>query len=223
VILAGLLLGGALAHFFGGQKRIRQTTPTAIAAQSPAATPARILVSPSVATPAPTESPSSTPLPTGKPTTRPTPSRTAKPLRATAIVAPAHKPSPKASPALSNAALATSPSAHKPVAAMPAAASTAASVAGADPAAALVRSYLQALARGDLATATSYLAHGTPSETFMNSGSHIESIRSASVGAQRYQVTADVQNANGEYYVTCTVEPGPAGLQITEHYWIKPQ
>ena len=62
-----------------------------------------------------------------------------------------------------------------------------------------------------------------PTETFMNSNSHIESIRSANVGAQQFQVTADVQTTSGEYYVTFTVEQGPTGLLITDHYAIKPQ
>jgi hypothetical protein len=85
-----------------------------------------------------------------------------------------------------------------------------------------VRSYLGALARGDRATATSYLAHGVPNEGFMNAGSHIEAIRSASSGTQ-YTVTADVQTSTGEYYITFTLAPGPGGLQITDHYSIKPQ
>jgi hypothetical protein len=90
-------------------------------------------------------------------------------------------------------------------------------------AASLVRSYLEALARGDRATAASYLSGSSPSETFMNAGSHIETIRSASAGARKYQVTADVQTASGEYYTTFMVEDGPTGLQITDHYTIKPQ
>lgn len=57
----------------------------------------------------------------------------------------------------------------------------------------------------------------------MNSGSRIESIRAASVGAEQYKVTADVQTGSGEYFVTFTLESGPAGLQITDHYAIKPQ
>lgn len=85
-----------------------------------------------------------------------------------------------------------------------------------------MRSYLGALARGDRETATSYLAHGTPTETFMNSGARIASIRTAAGGAQQYTVTADVQTSSGEYYTTFTVEQGPIGLQITDHYTIKP-
>jgi hypothetical protein len=94
---------------------------------------------------------------------------------------------------------------------------------GGDQAAGVVRSYLGALARGDRAAASAYLAHGSPSENFMDSSAHIESIRSASNGSQSYTVTADVQTTSGEYYITFTVQPGPGGLQITDHYSIKPQ
>jgi hypothetical protein len=93
---------------------------------------------------------------------------------------------------------------------------------GAD-AAAIVRSYLGAIARGDRATATSYLAHGLPSETFMDASSRIESVRSSRLSKQQYKVTADVQTSTGEYFITFTVEPGPGGLQITDHYSIKTQ
>jgi len=56
----------------------------------------------------------------------------------------------------------------------------------------------------------------------MNSGARIASIRTAAGGAQQYTVTADVQTSSGEYYTTFTVEQGPIGLQITDHYTIKP-
>jgi hypothetical protein len=113
----------------------------------------------------------------------------------------------------------------RPAATPPPLAPTPAAVAetGSDRAASVVRSYLGALARGDRAAATAYLANGTPSENFMNSDAHVQSIRSASNGGQSYTVTADVQTASGEYYITFTVAPGPAGLQITDHYSIKPQ
>jgi hypothetical protein len=57
----------------------------------------------------------------------------------------------------------------------------------------------------------------------MNGSAKIESIRSENAGAQAYRVTADVLTTSGEYYETFTVEDGPSGLQITEHYAIKPQ
>jgi hypothetical protein len=94
---------------------------------------------------------------------------------------------------------------------------------GSDRAAGVVRSYLGALARGDRVAATAYLAHGAPSENFMDSSARVESIRSANNGDQSYTVTADVQSSSGEYYITFTVQPGPGGLQITDHYSIKPQ
>lgn len=96
-------------------------------------------------------------------------------------------------------------------------------VAGSDRAATVVRSYLDALARGDRTSAGAYLAHGSPSETFMSQDARIESIHSANVGPQQYQVTADVQTSTGEYYITFNLEQGPAGLLITDHYSIKPQ
>lgn len=93
---------------------------------------------------------------------------------------------------------------------------------GPDQAATIVRSYLGALARGDRATATSYLAHGLPSEGFMDANSRILSVRPEST-ASPYKVSADVQTSTGEYYITFTLQEGTGGLQITDHYAIKPQ
>jgi hypothetical protein len=92
-----------------------------------------------------------------------------------------------------------------------------------DAPASLVRSYLEALAHGDRATASTYLAGGSASETFMTGEAQIESIRSTPGSNSGYQVTADVKSGGAEYYGTFVVVPGPSGLQITDHYWIKPQ
>jgi hypothetical protein len=89
-------------------------------------------------------------------------------------------------------------------------------------AASLVRSYLEALAHGDSSSASTYLAGGSPSETFMNGEAQIESVRAAPGSNSGYQVTADVKSGGVEYYGTFTVVPGPSGLQITDHYWIRP-
>lgn len=91
---------------------------------------------------------------------------------------------------------------------------------GTSQAASVVRAYLGALARGDRATATSYLASGLPGETFMNQQAQILSVHSVQTGMQ-YHVTADVRATTGEYYVTFTVQPGTGGLQIVDHYSIK--
>lgn len=221
VILAGLLLGGVLAHFFGRPKGAPQAPAAVAALPSLAATPAPILTTPAAATPAPTPSATSTPLlsptPARTPPVRPAPAKTVH-VRTAAIVTATQMPS--ATPPASTAKASPMP---KAIAVAAAAASMPPAATGDQRATTVVRSYLEALARGDRTAAASYLAHGLPSETFMNSDSHIESIRSASVGPQEYRVTADVQTVNGEYYVTFTVESGPAGLEITDHYSIRPQ
>lgn len=234
VVLAGLLLGGVLAHFFGGSNGSPAAPKNVAVAPLPTATPLQPLASPS---PSVTSAARRTPTPAPSITPSPKTSLTPKPVatsKRVAVATPRSSASPGLTPAPTPAAATAKPVAAtaKPVAATakPAAATakppaaTPVAVAGTDDrATSVVRSYLQALSRGDRPGAAAYLAHGTPSETFMGSGSHIESIRSASVGPQAYKVTADVQTASGEYYVTFTLERGPAGLQITDHYAIKTQ
>ncbi len=141
----------------------------------------------------PKPSPSATIAPTGKetaPAATPTPVTTPTPT-VTHTPAAAHTPAASHAPAATNAP-APPPSETQAVG--------------------IVRSYLSALARGDRAGAASYLAHGSPSESFVNSSSHVDSVRVATVGAQQYQVTAAVQSGGSEYYVTFTVGPGANGL-----------
>ena len=90
-----------------------------------------------------------------------------------------------------------------------------------DRAAAIVRSYLGALARGDQSSATSYLSSGLPDETFM-SGAKVTSVRTSSLDGGRYKVSADIATPTGEYFETFTLEPGPSGLVIVDHTAIKP-
>jgi hypothetical protein len=238
VVLAGLLLGGVLAHFFGGSGGAAKPPPATVAVTVtplPTATPVPVPASPSPAvTPtklrSPTPAPSVTPTVQPTPTLQPTPKSQATPARVAALrVQPsATGASPTPSPvraAVTHKPIVVAKSPVTPPAALagaPAPASTRAAI-GDDRAASVVRSYLEALTRGDRPAAAAYLSHGVPSETFVNSGSHIQSIRSASVGADHYKVTADIQTASGEYYVTFTLEPGPAGLEITDHYAIKTQ
>ena len=85
----------------------------------------------------------------------------------------------------------------------------------------VVRSYLGALQRGDRAMATTYLASGLPTETFVNAQSRIESVASQNLSAHQYQVNADVQTPTGEYYLTFTVEQSSSGLLITSHTYVK--
>lgn len=250
VILAGLLLGGGLAHFFGGANGNRSGHPNAVAilpspvstlgpvaTTAPAPTVTPIMSSPTPAMPAPSASPTG-PMPTLTPARLPSAQpRPKTPAAARVITAPAHALAALAHVAAAPAhvAAATAPASAAPAAASAApprvtaapahvaAVVTPAAVAPDDNASSLVRSYLDALAHGDRTTAATYLTHGLPSESFMNQGARIESIRSASVGPQEYHVTADVFTTSGEYYATFTVEAGPSGLVIADHYWIKPQ
>jgi outer membrane biosynthesis protein TonB len=236
VIFAGLLLGGLLAHFFGGP-RTPMTAPTAMARASitplpsptvaPSASPP-LAFSPSPRTPHPSPSPAArpahkpaatptpiaqTPAPTAKPKVHPSPSASAM-----AEITPA-----PLRPAPLRPAATASPPAHVATRAVATPTPAVVAATGVDQATGVVRSYLGALARGDRTAAAGYLAHGAPNENFMDSSAHIESIRSASNGGQQYTVTADVQTSSGEYYITFTVAPGPGGMQITDHYSIKPQ
>jgi hypothetical protein len=230
VILAGLLMGGALAHFFGGSKPAPQPAPTAAAAlPSPVPTPAPI---PTTPPPKASAAPSPSASPTVHPTPSPTPKVLAAVVRPTATTASTQPPPPKpAMHVLTREPTPITPSPVPKARALAPAKSLAAAVAvthspslsSDDRAAALVRSYLEALARGDRVAASSYLASGAPNETFMTPDARIESIRSSSVGPQQYRVTADVQTTSGEYYVTFTVEENPAGLAITDHFSIKTQ
>jgi hypothetical protein len=84
----------------------------------------------------------------------------------------------------------------------------------------VVRSYLTAVASGNRALATTYLASGTPGEVFMDSTAHVVALKSSEAGSG-YRVSADVVTSNGEYALTFSLSPGASGLQITDHYAIK--
>jgi hypothetical protein len=84
-----------------------------------------------------------------------------------------------------------------------------------------VRSYIGALARGDRSGAASYLATGSPSESFVDSSARVQSVHVDPSGNGTYKAGADVQTASGEYYITFTLAQGPGGLQITDHFAIK--
>ena len=221
VILAGLLLGGVLAHFFGGAR------------PEPGASPGTVAVQPTEL-PTPQASLSATPEPSA--TTRPSaaaqPSatQTSKPTAGPTALS-SEKPSPKPSRLPTAKPSATAMAVSTPAPAETAAPtsrphtpepSPVASSLG-DGAAAVVRSYLAELARGDRDAAAGYLAQGKPNETFMDAGAHVNSIRSSSVGGGRYQVSADVQTSTGEFYEVFVLTNGPSGLQITSHYAVKSQ
>ncbi|MFY9739723.1 MAG: hypothetical protein WAK11_11815 [Candidatus Cybelea sp.] len=212
-----------LAHFFGGSSAPQRPAQTPLAEASvPPVTPLPSAAPIASATP----SPLTTATPTPPPTKSPAPTK--KPAKPTPSSTPSAAPVPSATPTRAPAPIATVARKAIVATARPIAVATSVAAAppkapNADPAASLVRSYLEALERGDRATASTYLAGGSASETFMNGEAQIESIRSTPQSNSNYLVTADVKSGGVEYYATFTVAPGPGGLQITDHYWIKPQ
>jgi hypothetical protein len=92
---------------------------------------------------------------------------------------------------------------------------------GADTATNIVRAYIRDISRGDRSGAAAYLATGTPNESFLDSTARITSVRTDNAGNGTYKSGAEVQTSTGNYYITFTIAPGPAGLQITDHFAIK--
>jgi hypothetical protein len=82
-----------------------------------------------------------------------------------------------------------------------------------------VRAYVGALADGDSATATGYLASGIPSESFINPNveAQITNVQTTRNGDGSFTVTAQIQTAKGSYLETFTLRQGPYGMQITDH------
>jgi hypothetical protein len=225
VIFAGLLLGGLLAKFFG---RAPAPAPKVAALPSPIPSITPIITSaPSLAASPgsqPSVVPSASPSPSATPSTRPVRTPRPSPSAPVIVVTPPPKPETTSDrgadqntpqPQGTGSNVATAPTAAPLV--------TAAPQSNSEPAVALVRSYLHALARGDQPTATDYLVSGLPNETYMTSAAKINSVDGVKNSDGSYKVTADVSTAEGEYFETFTVKNGPYGLQISDHYTIKVQ
>jgi hypothetical protein len=225
VIFAGLLLGGLLAKFFGQPKIAAQASPmplvTPVSTPGRRSTPAAPSPSPSPEhSAAPSAMPSSSPRPSPNPTHVPSPSP--KPAATEAVVV--ITPPPRASAASEEPAPAATPAAESSLAAEPTPASPASpGTLGSDRASSVVRSYLEAVARGDQSTAAGYLTSGLPNESYMTPSAKIASISSDKNADGTYKVTADVITPKGEYFETFRVENGPYGYQISDHYTIKVQ
>lgn len=230
VIFAGLLLGGALAKFFGGGRSVSPTpaptfTPLPSAAPTatfaPRATPKHGASPSRAASPSPSESPSpkASASPSASPslapsaTTSPTPTPTARPSVIYLTSAPKPTPAKTAAPVKTPVPVATETPA--PV--------QAAGPATNEHAAAIVRSYLAAVGRSDEATATGYLQRGLPNESFFTSAAKITDLETVHNPNGTYTVTADISTPSGEYYETFNLAQGPGGLglQIVQHYAIK--
>lgn len=215
VIAGGWFLGQALARVFNGPPK-GQTV-----AQAP--TPLPIVTPPSTPSAAPavqaTPSPTLKPVPTQAPSVAPEPSPTPTPK---VIVAPSETAAPTPAPSSTAAATPTPAPTATPAAtptheatAKPAEATAKPAEA---PAAHVVREYIDALRRGDPATASTYLGNGSPDESFIDSSTHISSITSSPNNDGSYKVEVDMRTAKGEYYETFTV----ASDRILEKTAIKP-
>jgi len=218
VIVGGWFLGQALAHWLSpGEKQVAQA-PTPVPVITPLASPTESAAA--TAAPSPTAEPTSAPtptpqplatlapmaVPTAAPTIAPTRAPTAAPKivrTAAPMVAPTEKPRT------------TLPVARRPETAAPASTEE-------NPATTTVRSYIDALRRGDPQAAAVYLGNGVPDEDFIDSNTRISSVNSTRNNDGSYKVAVDMQTSKGEYYETFIVAPTDSGSRILGKTAIKP-
>jgi len=244
VILGGLLLGGLLTKFFGtGGASAPSPNPTFTplpgstatyapsAAPTPASTPTgRPSVKPARAAErraSPPPSASASPTASASPSARP--SRKPKPkLRTLAHPSPSHlAPVIVLTPTPAATVSAPTPTPPPPPPTLvstpqPIVSSTPVLITGANNsahAAAIVRAYIAALARGDTATAAGYLASGLPTETFINPNVsvNVSDLRASRNDDGSFNVTVQIVTSKGSYLASFTLSSQPYGLQITNH------
>ena len=89
----------------------------------------------------------------------------------------------------------------------------------AEHAAAIVRAYVGALARGDSPSAAGYLASGLPTESFINPNVsvNIADLRSSRNDDGSFSVNTQIVTSKGTYLASFTLRMGPYGMQITSH------
>lgn len=219
VIVGGWFLGQGLAHWLspGSERVARQPSPLPLATsiESPTMEPQpTAAASPTL----PPETPAPTRVPTPRTTHRPTLPPTAPPtLAPTAAPTPTPTlvptPAATAAPSASSQARTTLPVARRPQPSSPPAAA-AAPASGA--AAQTVRSYIDALRRGDPQSAATYLGNGSPDEAFIDANTEIYSVSSARNGDGSYTVTAHLHTPKGAYTETFTVAPTSGGSKILD-------
>jgi hypothetical protein len=216
VIIGGWFLGQALAHWMGpkDQQTAQLPTPTPIA--TPVASPTESVAQ---ATEAPTTRPTPAPSPTAVPTTAPTPT-----LQPTAAPTTARTIAPTAAPTVKRTPLPTSqprtilPVARRPEPTAAPAVSTVAPSTGES----TVRSYIEALRRGDPQTAATYLGNGVPDEDFIDENTRITSLDSTRNSDGSYKVVVGMRTTKGEYSETFVVAGTGTAARILEKTAIKP-
>lgn len=192
VIVGGWFLGQALARVFNGPPKGETVAqaPSALPIVTPPPSPSSAQTIEPTATP--TQEPTATPAPRATP--EPSPTATVK-----IIVAPTETAAPATMPPTQEPTQAPAPEPESP-------------------ATRVVRAYIDALRRGDPATASSYLGNGVPDESFIDSATRISSINATRNSDGSYKVAVDMRTAKGEYYETFTV----ASDHILEKTAIKP-
>jgi hypothetical protein len=218
VIAGGWFLGQTLAHVFNGSGNSTQVAqqPTAapVVTPLPSASP-EVTVAPVAAaspTTAPTAEPTVKTTPSPVPTEAPTAAPTQKPTAAPTL-APTPAPTTAATPAA--AARKTQPIVRRSEITPPPATPAAATRVD-DAASQTVRSYIDALRRGDPQGAAVYLGNGVPDESFIDGNTRIAGINSTRNSDGSYKVDVDMKTPNGEYYETFVVASTPNGNRILE-------
>ena len=79
-----------------------------------------------------------------------------------------------------------------------------------------VRSYIEALRSGDPQQAASYLGNGAPDESFIDSNTHIVSMRTAREADGSFVVAVTMQATRGTYLETFDVASAADGGKILQ-------
>jgi hypothetical protein len=227
VIVAGLgigMLSAVVMHRGANNAGLPATprvTPLAAPTAAPVASPLATLRARPTPSPTPLSTPSPTPVSTPSPTAEPSasPSPSASPTaRATARPTPLRTPTavPTKAATASATVLATPAPTRAPV---PAAISTGFDV---DIAQAVVRRYLDAIARGDNATARALLG-ASPSDAtvplpelaFVNTNSKIGSLTGRRTGDSSAAISVQITDGAQRYSIIYEVVQGPKGTLIS--------
>lgn len=251
VILGGFGLGALISRGFQkpAATTTTSTTVAALPAQSPAASELPVATASGSPEATPSAKPSAHPTPhrVALTTAKPSPSPSAEPSRAaqpTASAAPTSNPAtPKpvtAQPATPKPAtpkpvapkpITPKPITPKPVTPKPPTTKPAATPppTGAGAAAATARSYLDALIRGDFASANTALGRGPdgtgfPEQEAVDRTSRINEVHTLSNGDGTYKIEIEVAGKKGTFYCTFQAARNEASaFFLSDHYCIRIQ
>ncbi|MDQ2662761.1 MAG: hypothetical protein M3Y18_01855 [Candidatus Eremiobacteraeota bacterium] len=223
VILVGLFIGAALAHFLGGGGKTRTFATNATVTVTPVPT---VL---STDTPAPTDNPAPTDTPATASTRGPRANASTKPSPRAAATsaptsAPAHATAPPATPTPrpthSPAAVVFTAPPHTPKPAIVTHAPVSATPVPdrGSSAAAVVRAYVNALSEGQPGAASAYLASGSPDQdSYIDASARLSAVSTVRNADGSYRVQGNLETGTGAYAMTFTVRGG----KIIDHVGVK--